>query len=1032
MEKKFSMDEVNNFLANLKKKRGKKTNTTSKTTVQEKPIQKKEDNNKNVDNIFEIDNTNNENNIASKIFDNNTNNSHQDTQVENLFKNENEKKEETIIDNKPNMIEQKPIKKEIPKQTNDNINNINLNEKYNNFDNGIVLNNPLLNEEDKAEDIFEGENNINNNINDNKINNKNDIFESEENDDAEKIFGSGGNNDNDNNKNIFEAPKKPNVNNNKMAPFNNNINYHKNIQRVQPKPPKINNKFNSPFGAQNQKTTKQNINNNNFKQNNINEQFINNNENNDLFNNKNDDDVNNIFNNQNDNNKTDFEEKFDYNFNDKNISIKDNQQNLNNEVEKLDDEQTTQTFTSFIDSSKNLYHNNNLRNFKNQNNINENLNMNIDNSKRNYDSSNYIEDKNDEHKMNNNVNDTNSHFKFDSGLNNDQNVNSESYSFSSIDQDYVLLSSNDGQNILINNIYLLLNSYSENQLYDYYFPVSYSNKEIDFNKLSSMLSIILNNGNELNEPISHIAIYILKYIIEKRVNVNQINILNNNDLKNKIIEILSNNIRNENKGIISLNNLFNTEILFNSLNNSNNSVYNYSITNDALTHPLDYVINLFNEKILNKNNILYIYMLLLNLKENEHSQSIGFEEYDFIFENFNIVLYILLKYFNDDIPKIKNVCNLLLNSYSPKLNFCHFILLKCILGDYDIQDEKYYGRIFISFLQFPTIEKLLVADIYNFILYTMSSQYKKVIAKSSILIKYKYSLVKQNYKKDQRLVVLGQKIYENISQFGLISKNNYFKNYIKTSFYNNKNGINADNNIKETTYDNNVTNINNNNNNNNINNNNINNYNKNNINIDERNDKKVKKETVSQVENNDNGGLFSTLKYAFGFGGSESNNDNNRDGNGQHILTEEEKKRLSPEELWRIEHPGEPEIVYDPKLKRYILRGKIYDDQEEVIQKKEKERPMVPPPKMKKTLPQNNPPPSSYSNNNDNNYFNGQESNNNEGNVIQNNNISNPSSNKINNPFAAAQFKKQPKPPQLNQKQRMNNLHNRYAVGYNK
>ena len=87
---------------------------------------------------------------------------------------------------------------------------------------------------------------------------------------------------------------------------------------------------------------------------------------------------------------------------------------------------------------------------------------------------------------------------------------------------------------------------------------------------------------------------------------------------------------------------------------------------------------------------------------------------------------------------------------------------------------------------------------------------------------------------------------------------------------------------------------------------------------------------------------------------------------------------------------------------------------------------------MKKPLSQNNPPPSSYSNNNTNNYFNQQESNYNEGNIIQNNNISNPSSNKINNPFAAAQFKKQPKPPQLNQKQRMNNLHNRYAVGYNK
>ena len=1025
------MDEVNNFLANLKKKRGKKT--TTKTTIQEKTNQKKEDNIKNVDSIFETDNKDNDNNIASKIFNNNTNNEHQDTQVENLFKNENEKTEEKIINNKSNMIEQNSIKKEIPKKNSDNNNNIDLNQKYNNFDNGIVLNNPLLNEQDKVEDIFQEENNIGNNkFNVNNTNNKNDIFEIEENDDAEKIFGSGDNNDYDNNKNILEPYKKPNTNNNKMSPFNNNVSNHKNIQRVQPKPPKI--KFNSPFGSQNQKITKQNINNNNFKQNSINEQF-NNNENNIAFNNQNDDDdVNNLFNNKNDNNnKADFEDKMEYNFNDKNTNINDNQQNLNNEIEKLDDEQTTQTFTSFIDSSKNLYHNNNLRNNKIQNNINEDLNqnMNIDNSKKNYDNSNYIQDKIDEHKMSNNVNDTNLHFKFESGLNNEQNSNSESYSFSSIDQDYVLLSSNDGQNILINNIYLLLNSYSDNQLYDYYFPVSYSNKEIDFNKLSSMLSIILNNGNELNEPISHIAIYILKYIIEKKINVNEVNILNNNDLKNKIIEILNNNIRNENKGIISLNNLFNTEVLFNSLNNSNNSAYNYNIANDVLIHPLDYVINLFNEKILNKNNILYIYMLLLNLKEHENNQSIGFEEYDFIFENFNIVLYILLKYFNDDIPKIKNICNLLLNSYSPKLNFCHFILLKCILGDYDIQDERYYGRIFISFLQFPTIEKLLVADIYNFILYTMSSQYKKVIAKSSILIKYKYSLVKQNYKKDQRLIVLGQKIYENISQFGLISKNNYFKNYIKSSFYNNKNGINTNNNIQETTYDNNINNNNNKISNNNIINNNINNYNKNNINMDEINDKKEKKEIVSQRENNDNGGLFSTLKYAFGFGGSESNNDN-RGGNGQNVLTEEEKKRLSPEELWRIEHPGEPEIVYDPILKRYILRGKIYNDQEEVIQKKEKERPMVPPPKMKKPLPQNNPPTSSYSNNNDNNYSNGQESNYNEGNIIQNNNLSNPTNNKINNPFAAAQFKKQPKPPKLNQKQRMNNLHNRYAVGYNK
>ena len=93
---------------------------------------------------------------------------------------------------------------------------------------------------------------------------------------------------------------------------------------------------------------------------------------------------------------------------------------------------------------------------------------------------------------------------------------------------------------------------------------------------------------------------------------------------------------------------------------------------------------------------------------------------------------------------------------------------------------------------------------------------------------------------------------------------------------------------------------------------------------------------------------------------------------------------------------------------------------------------MVPPPKVKK--PVNN----SVNINNDNNY-NGQESSsyNNDLNINQSNNNSNNSgpvfgNNKINNPFAAAQFKKQPKPPQLNQKKNMNNLHNRYAVGYNK
>ena len=207
------------------------------------------------------------------------------------------------------------------------------------------------------------------------------------------------------------------------------------------------------------------------------------------------------------------------------------QSNINNEVEKLDDEQINQPFR---DSSNNLLENNNF-DFQNQikNNKNINKNQNIINNKINSDKSNYT------------------HEKINSGLNNEDNLHyNESYDFSGIDQDYLLLSSNGGKNIIINNIYLLLNSFSENQLYELYFPISY-NKELDLNKLSSLLSIISNNGNELNEPISHIVVCLLKYIIENKININNINVLNNNEIKNKIIEILNNNIKNENKGIIS-------------------------------------------------------------------------------------------------------------------------------------------------------------------------------------------------------------------------------------------------------------------------------------------------------------------------------------------------------------------------------------------------------------------------------------------------------------------------------------------------
>ena len=73
-----------------------------------------------------------------------------------------------------------------------------------------------------------------------------------------------------------------------------------------------------------------------------------------------------------------------------------------------------------------------------------------------------------------------------------------------------------------------------------------------------------------------------------------------------MIEILGNSIKNENKGIISLNNLFNTDVLFNSLNNNNNSISNsnYNLSKDISVHRLEYIINFFNEKII----IFYIFI----------------------------------------------------------------------------------------------------------------------------------------------------------------------------------------------------------------------------------------------------------------------------------------------------------------------------------------------------------------------------------------------------------------------------------------
>ena len=333
-------------------------------------------------------------------------------------------------------------------------------------------------------------------------------------------------------------------------------------------------------------------------------------------------------------------------------------------------------------------------------------------------------------------------------------------------------------------------------------------------------------------------------------------------------------------------------------------------------------------------------------------------------------------------------------------NFFFFLILKCILGDFDIKNGKNYGNIFMNFLQFPNIEKIIIADIFNFILFTASSKFKKVVAKSSILIKYKYSLIKQNNNPGNNLLILNQKIFENIHQFGSISKNTFFINYLKDFSSNKKLNISLNKKSpqkKEEEYD-----------------------------IPKNN---IKKNDINNPESNQQQkGLFSKFINAFGFGSSESNNNN---GNNSIKISEEDRKRMDPSELWKLEHPGQKEIEYDPILKRYKLRGIIYDDQEEVIKKKEMDKPTVAPPKSKK-YEQNK------KNISENKIDNNKEGNNEEEteNIFKTNKSGmsggpGANSNRINNPFGYSQIKNQ-KNSKNNQKQINKGLNQRYAVAYKK
>ena len=213
------------------------------------------------------------------------------------------------------------------------------------------------------------------------------------------------------------------------------------------------------------------------------------------------------------------------------------------------------------------------------------------------------------------------------------------------------------------------------------------------------------------------------------------------------------------------------------------------------------------------------------IKENNNNLHNKLEQ---IFNNFEICLYIILKFFKNEL-EIKTICKIVVNSLCPKMKFCQYVILKIILGEHDILNEKFYSKLFTSFLNFVSIEKLIIADFYNLLLFTINTEVKKIFAKCSILIKYKYSLLKDKYEENQNDILLKQKIFENISQFGKMSKNVYFSKYIKDEFSNIQNESDNNKNIFE-----------------------------NNINQNEL-----------SKENNENG-FLSSIKMVFGFGTNDS------------------------------------------------------------------------------------------------------------------------------------------------------------------
>ena len=432
-------------------------------------------------------------------------------------------------------------------------------------------------------------------------------------------------------------------------------------------------------------------------------------------------------------------------------------------------------------------------------------------------------------------------------INNDNSKNISSYikrepiikNYYNFNQNYIIKNLQKENKIILKDCFSFLFKDVDYFLYNNYYPVSYENNDINLKKYQDLLSELINK-NYIKDSMGKITIIIIQYILSNNIDFDKINIFNNSDVKNKILNILSNLSKNKTNSKSNFSSFINTKKVFNLLNNPNDNFPEYNIASTQDNNPLYFVIQLFTNKILDKSkNIAYFYILLLYVNEkniSEYSKE--------IFQNFEICLFIIFTYFSKSEKDIKNICKILLNNSCQNMNLCQYIILKIILANYEVKNEKFYSKIFTSFLNLPSMEKLLIADCYNLILYTINSTVKNIFAKSSILIKYKYSILKQKYKQDENDLILKGKIYDNIEQFGTFHKNNFFRDYIKNEFCC-KDNIDFIKNNQD---------------------------NNNNTNYGIIEEEKNKNNKEKKENNVNNSGLFSSIKFVFGFGDDNAKN----------------------------------------------------------------------------------------------------------------------------------------------------------------